>query len=150
MPSESPRRAGAADPACWGRRGVGCAATMTRTVRRVGIAAGVLVASWLAAGWVGSSMAMRPPWYPGRSLDGTLPVKQSASWHGIDTDPGAEFGIAFEDVSFPAEDGQTLRGWFVSGAAEGLVLRRDDRKLMAENDPGLQFINGIGVNLAGP
>ncbi len=92
---------------------------MTRGARWVGIVAGVLVALWLAAGWYGSSMAMRPPWYAGPSPDGTLPVVEDASWHGIDSDPGAEFGIAFEDVSFLAEGGQTLRGWFVFGAGQG-------------------------------
>jgi fermentation-respiration switch protein FrsA (DUF1100 family) len=38
--------------------------------------------------------------------------------------PQTEFGIAYEDVDFPAEDGQTLRGWFVpranrAGAGQG-------------------------------
>ena len=86
---------------------------MTRTQRIAAVVVTLLVALWLGAGWYGSSMVMRPPWYAGTSPDGRLPVVDNDSWGGAVLDPEAEFGIAFEDVEFPAEDGQTLRGWFV-------------------------------------
>jgi dipeptidyl aminopeptidase/acylaminoacyl peptidase len=68
-------------------------------------------------------MVMRPPWYAGPSPDGTLPVVENETWHGVDTDPSQEFGIAFEDVTFPAEDGQALRGWFVPGVTRVAAAR---------------------------
>lgn len=84
-----------------------------RTRLWAGSAAGLLLALWLAAGWIGSSMVMRPPWHAWPAPDGRLQPSDNASWHGADSDPEQEFGIAFEDVAFPAEDGQPLRGWFV-------------------------------------
>ena len=89
---------------------------MSRSARFGLVAATLLLALWLAVGWLGSGYVLRPPWYPGVSPDGTLPAVAGDAFGGIHTDPHTEFGIAFEDVAFPAEDGQTLRGWFVPGA----------------------------------
>ncbi|MEM9177590.1 MAG: alpha/beta fold hydrolase [Myxococcota bacterium] len=95
---------------------------------RVGALA-VLVAIGLlaAAGWLGSGFVLHPPWYVGVSPDGTLPRVENESWHGIDSDPFTAFRIPYEDVTFSAEDGQTLRGWFVPGrlprrAAQAAIL----------------------------
>ena len=38
------------------------------------------------------------------------------------TDPEGDFGIPFETVTFPATDGQTLRGWFVPGTHASSAL----------------------------
>ncbi len=89
------------------------AAGRTRAPRIAGGAAlaGVLLLGGIS--WLGSGYVLNPPWYAGVSTDGTLPLVENESWNGADTDPARAFGIAFEDVAFAAEDGQTLRGWFV-------------------------------------
>lgn len=84
--------------------------TGLRWIPTLAIVVGLLLG---AVGWIGSSFVVRPPWYTGLAEDGRLPSVENASWNGVDTDPLDAFGIAFEAVSFPAEDGKTLRGWFV-------------------------------------
>lgn len=78
---------------------------------------GVLIAAFVLGAWLISSQILRPPWMPGPSLDGRLPIVENATWHGFDSDPHAEFGIDFEDVVIPAEDGTSMRGWYVAGDA---------------------------------
>lgn len=82
----------------------------------VGIA-GVLV-FWMA--WQGSSYALYPPWYVHRTpeqglSDRTHDPFAAEAWQGAVLDPLRDFGLAFEDVAFPAADGSTLRGWLVPG-----------------------------------
>ena len=45
------------------------------------------------------------------SCNGTLP-ERNTPWHQVGSSPGRAFDLVYEDVAFPAEDGQTLRGWF--------------------------------------
>lgn len=84
-------------------------------IRLLAALLGLAVLAFFAGGWLAAGVALEPPWYPGVSPDGRLPVVSNESWHGVDSDPESEFGIAFEEVAFAAEDGQTLRGWFVPG-----------------------------------
>lgn len=93
------------------------------------VAAGVLAVAgllWFAAGFV-----LHPPWYPGVSPNGRLPVLDNETWNGATTDPRDAFELAYEDVSFAAEDGQTLRGWFVEAST-------------AERDAVIVLVHGGG------
>ena len=52
---------------------------------------------------------------------GQMQVRRSANERRtLKRDPRSAFGLAYEDVTFKAEDGETLRGWFVpaSGPAD--------------------------------
>jgi len=40
----------------------------------------------------------------------------------IDGNPKTALGLAYEDVSFKAEDGETLRGWFLPAAAADVAV----------------------------
>lgn len=110
------------------------------------------VAGAFAIGWLGSERALRPPWYERRTPEqGLIPLDGDAfaleGWQGIFHDPLQDLGIAFEEVEFPAIDGQTLRGWYVpgrSGTTVGVVAvhgagadRREFlRQLPVFHDPG--------------
>lgn len=89
-------------------------------MRRLAIASTallVLVIAGFGAGlWAISEMALRPGWYERRTPEQGLREVTFDGWQGIVTDPGHDFGYAFETVSFPARDGATLRGWWVPGA----------------------------------
>ncbi len=82
------------------------------------IVAGLCAVAALCAGglWLFSGYVLNPPWYPGVSPDGTLPVVDNQSWNGAVSNPLDAFGLACQDVAFPAEDGQTLRGWYLADA----------------------------------
>ena len=82
-----------------------------------------LLGIWLllvAAGvWYGSSMVLNPPWHELRSPEqGLKPPDEfiRKNWSPGIHDPMTDFGIAYEDVEFPAVDASTLRGWWVPGA----------------------------------
>jgi hypothetical protein len=49
----------------------------------------------------------------------------------IDGNPETALGLGYEDVSFKAEDGETLRGWFVPAASA---------------DVGVVTVHGLGAN----
>ena len=49
----------------------------------------------------------------------------------IDGNPETALGLAYEDVSFKAEDGETLRGWFVPAVSA---------------DVGVITVHGLGAN----
>ena len=65
-----------------------------------------------------------------RQLDGRLDSLLTTMADGFSTSPRspvlrspAEYGLAYEDVEFPAEDGTPLRGWFVpSPGADSVVI----------------------------
>ena len=79
----------------------------------VAAVAAIAVATPLALVWIGSQQVLFPFWYrPGLS-----PVEEGdvawETWQGIARDPERDLGLAYEDVEFPADDGTTLRGWWV-------------------------------------
>jgi uncharacterized protein len=55
---------------------------------------------------------------------GKIITRASSNEHRIiQGNPETAFGLAYEDVSFKAEDGETLRGWFVpAGSADVAVV----------------------------
>ncbi len=63
--------------------------------------------------WIGSQALLFPFWYQ----PGLLPVAKGdaawETWQGIARDPERDLGLTYEDIEFPAEDGTTLRGWWV-------------------------------------
>ncbi len=64
----------------------------------------------LSFAWWVSDLLLAPPWYEHRSPEQGLRL-------GNSTDPRTDFGIEFEDVTFPTGEDATLRGWFIPGAA---------------------------------
>lgn len=77
----------------------------------IGVALALVLTGLAAAVWLGSHMAFYPPWYAYPRPPGT--------------DPRRALGLDFEDVSFAAVDGATLRGWWVPAAApavRGVVM----------------------------
>jgi pimeloyl-ACP methyl ester carboxylesterase len=67
--------------------------------------------------WYASEQILRSPWYEHRTpAQGLRP--------GDSRDPQHDHGLAYEDVSFAAIDGSTLRGWFVPAGeqARGAVV----------------------------
>ena len=85
----------------------------------LGALLGLLVAwALIVAGgiWYGSELVLNPPWHENRAPeDGLKPPDDFIieSWSPGIHDPLTDFGIAYEDVDFPAVDGTTLRGWWV-------------------------------------
>lgn len=64
------------------------------------------LAAPFALAWYASEQILRSPWYEHRTpAEGLRP--------GDSKDPQQDYGLAYEDVSFAAIDGSTLRGWFV-------------------------------------
>lgn len=87
------------------------------TAAVLGVAGVAAAAAWYAAG-----LFLRPPWYVHRTPEqGLLPRDgdpwAERHWQGIHRDPERDFGLAFENVEFPAVDGAVLRGWLVPGGA---------------------------------
>ena len=90
-----------------------------------------LLGAWLllvvAAIWFGSGAILKPPWYEHRTPDQGLKPPDDFmrnGWAPGLNDPRTDFGIAYDDVTFPAIDGSTLRGWWVpgvEGATVGIV-----------------------------
>ena len=90
-----------------------------------------LLAFWLLlvtlAIWFGSGTILKPPWYEHRTVEQGLKPPDDFmrnGWAPGLNDPRTDFGIAYEDVEFPAVDGSTLRGWWVpgvEGATVGIV-----------------------------
>ncbi len=77
--------------------------SLRRWLLGIGGAAALLL---LAFSWWVAGQVLRPPFYEHRTPEeGLRPGKL--------TDPGVDFGLAFEDVTFPAVDASTLRGWVV-------------------------------------
>lgn len=72
--------------------------------------------------WTGSSQVIRPPG-PGlrTPVEGLAPLDSDearrAALGGKIHDPQTDLGLAYADVSFPAADGSTLRGWLVPAPA---------------------------------
>jgi pimeloyl-ACP methyl ester carboxylesterase len=63
---------------------------------------------------------------------GKIITRTSSNEHRIiQGNPETAFGLAYEDVSFKAEDGETLRGWFVPAASA---------------DVGVVTVHGLGAN----
>lgn len=93
-----------------------------RRIARIGVGlAGIAVLALCATLWLASSAVQKPAWYRHRGPElGLRPVDGDAfieaQWQGARHDPGRDFGYAFEEVSFAAVDGSTLRGWLVPGA----------------------------------
>ncbi len=100
---------------------------MPRRLRNLLLAlAAVAATSLVALVWAGSSRIGSPPWYQMRSPElGLRPMAGDPwgedGWQGIHRDPQSDLGVAFEDVSFPAVDGSTLRGWLVPGTPQAEV-----------------------------
>jgi alpha-beta hydrolase superfamily lysophospholipase len=101
------------------RRGIAAAC-----VASVGLAGALLA----GAAWLGSSQALRPPWYQHRTPEQGLapmdPADEFFVWQGGYRDPQADLGLDFETVELPARDGSVLRGWWVPGqpgATAGVV-----------------------------
>ena len=64
------------------------------------------LAAPFALAWYASEQILRSPWYEHLTpAEGLRP--------GDSKDPQQDYGLAYEDVSFAAIDGSTLRGWFV-------------------------------------
>jgi uncharacterized protein len=62
---------------------------------------------------------------------GKIIIRTSSDGHRIiHGNPETALGLAYEDVSFKAEDGETLRGWFVPAAS----------------DVGVVTVHGLGAN----
>ena len=59
-----------------------------------------------ALAWYASEQILRSSWYEHRTPEEGLRPGESK-------DPLVDYGLPFEDVSFAAIDGSTLRGWFV-------------------------------------
>ena len=76
----------------------------------------LLVAATLGFAWWVAGQVLRPPFYEHRTPEQGL---RPGKW----IDPGVDFGLAFEDVSFPAVDGATLRGWLVPRADDAPARR---------------------------
>lgn len=79
-------------------------------MRRAAVVAGLLLATLatpFALAWYASEQILRSPPYEHRTPEQGLRP-------GDSTDPRRDYGLAYEDVSFPAIDGSSLRGWFVS------------------------------------
>ncbi len=86
----------------------------------------VALAIFASVVWWASSAALKPPWYEHRSPAQGLAPREGdpyaeQGWQGVYRDPGRDFGYAFEEVSFAAVDGSTLRGWFVPGLSGATV-----------------------------
>ena len=61
-----------------------------------------------------SEISIRPPWYCHDPKSQCLSRQGLPDYWGKAThDPMQDFGIPFEEVSFPSTDGYTLRGWYV-------------------------------------
>lgn len=95
---------------------------MIKWIVRLAIAAASLFAISLGYSvWQGSSAMLRPPWYVANDPGGSfrpLNDTEEGEWLGYTKDPMRDFGYAFEDVEIPAEDGSTLRGWYVPPGGE--------------------------------
>lgn len=94
---------------------------MIKWLVRFALAAVVLFVVAFSVGiWQGSTAIMKPPWYEPRTVEeGLAPFEDPARIEfvqGRTKDPLRDFGYVFEDVEFPAEDGSTLRGWYVPPA----------------------------------
>ena len=76
------------------------------------MAAAVAVVAPVGFAWWVSGQIVRPPWYELRTPEEGLRP-------GRLTDPSTDFGLAFEDVAFPAIDGSTMRGWLVPATPGG-------------------------------
>jgi len=95
-------------------------------MRRLAIALvslALVAAALLGIGlWSVSEMALRPGWYEHRTPEqGLRPAGEFTGWEGKTNDPEQDFGYPFETVEFAAEDGSTLRGWWIPGAPEARV-----------------------------
>src|SRR5215471_19023372 len=81
---------------------------MTRWIRRVLIAITSIAVAFalfiLGAAFYGSQQLTHPRWM--------------ADSRTIKSNPREAFGLAFDDVEFKAEDGATLRGWWIPGSTE--------------------------------
>ncbi len=88
---------------------------MSRRLAVASLAAVAAIAVAVPSGlvWIGSQQVLFPFWY----RPGLLPVTEGGAawdtWQGIARDPERDLGLVYEDVEFPAEDGTTLRGWWV-------------------------------------
>jgi len=88
--------------------------------------------------WTGASRLLHPPGLALRTpVEGLAPLVgdavRSAALGGMISDPKTDLGLAYADVSFPAADGSTLRGWLVPappGAAHA------DTAVMVLHDAG--------------
>lgn len=74
--------------------------------------------------WTGSSRIVWPPGLSSRSpAQGLAPLGEdavrSAALGGKVHDPKTDLGLDYADVSFPAADASTLRGWLVPAPASG-------------------------------
>ena len=94
----------------------------------IGLVALLLLGGAGTVGWVGSNVAMRPPWHEHRTPEqGLRPIDPDADFFILDggyRDPTTDLGLPYEAVEFPAQDGSVLRGWLVRGAPDasaGLV-----------------------------
>jgi alpha-beta hydrolase superfamily lysophospholipase len=64
---------------------------------------------------------------------GQMQVRRSPNeYRTLGSNPRSALGLAYEDVTFKAEDGKTLRGWFVPSAAT--------------SDVGVVTVHGLGAN----
>ena len=88
-------------------------------VARVLLVVGILsLGLALVAGSLFIQRGLKPPWYEPGNPGGTLPTPAADSalfetWMGRSRDPHAEYGYAFEAVSFPTEGDDVLRGWYI-------------------------------------
>jgi len=99
-------------PVAWGR--------VTRAIRIFTVLGLALSAVCFAVLWVASGATLKPRWYEHRIPEQGLAPRDGdpyyeEGWQGVYRDPRRDFGYAFEDVSFAAVDGSTLRGWLVPG-----------------------------------
>ncbi len=88
---------------------------MSRRLAVASVAAAAAIAVAVPSGlvWIGSQAVLFPFWY----RPGLPPVAEGEvaweTWQGVVRDPERDLGLAYENVEFAAEDGTTLRGWWV-------------------------------------
>ncbi len=86
----------------------------------------LLVMSFASIVWMASTSVLRPLHYHPGAPGGALPAVDDAPqdggisvlerFDGLDRDPSAALGLAFDDVSLFTDGAATLRGWFVPGS----------------------------------
>ncbi len=117
---------------------------MKWVVRTALACAGLYAVTFGAGIWQGSTAILRPPWYlqstPGGELTPFEEPKEIEWAQGRTKDPLRDFGYPFEEVEFPAQDGSTLRGWYVPP---------DDASPGEPAAAGVVFVHGAGGDRRG-
>jgi dipeptidyl aminopeptidase/acylaminoacyl peptidase len=95
---------------------------MKRLAGITGSLAALALSALTAGVWWTSEMTLRPEWHEHRTpAEGLRPADDFAPWGGRTHEPERDFGYAFESIEFEAEDGATLRGWWIPGIPDARV-----------------------------